>query len=111
LSRPDGAAATPPGADPFEVPSRKRRRSVMSKTVGDFLFSRLQQWGIRRVFGYLGDGINGIVSALGRAADAIEFVQVRHEEEAGFMACGHAKFIGEVGVCLASPSRCSTTAT
>jgi pyruvate dehydrogenase (quinone) len=76
--------------------------ALMSKTVGDFLFSRLQQWGIRRVFGYPGDGINGIVSALGRAGDAIEFVQVRHEEEAAFMACGHAKFTGEVGVCLAT---------
>lgn len=74
----------------------------MAKTVGDFLLTRLRQWGIRRVFGYPGDGINGIVSALGRAGDAVEFVQARHEEEAAFMACGHAKFTGEVGVCLAT---------
>ena len=73
----------------------------MAETVGDFLLKRLQQWGIKRVFGYPGDGINGIVSALGRT-EAIEFVQVRHEEEAAFMACGHAKFAGEVGVCLAT---------
>ncbi|MEJ0024992.1 MAG: thiamine pyrophosphate-requiring protein [Rhizomicrobium sp.] len=74
----------------------------MAKTVGDFLFERLSQWQVRRVFGYPGDGINGIVTALGRAGDAIEFVQVRHEEEAAFMASGHAKLTGEVGVCLAT---------
>jgi pyruvate dehydrogenase (quinone) len=73
----------------------------MAETVGDFLLKRLQQWGIKRVFGYPGDGINGIVSALART-EAIEFVQVRHEEEAAFMAVGHAKFTGEVGVCLAT---------
>ena len=74
----------------------------MAKTVGDFLFERLRQWQVRRVFGYPGDGINGIVTALGRAGDAVEFVQVRHEEEAAFMASGHAKLTGEVGVCLAT---------
>jgi pyruvate dehydrogenase (quinone) len=74
----------------------------MADTVGDFLLKRLSQWGVRRVFGYPGDGINGILSALGRHPDAIEFVQVRHEEEAAFMAGGHAKFTGEVGVCLAT---------
>ncbi len=74
----------------------------MAKTVGDFLFERLAAWNVRRIFGYPGDGINGIVSALGRAGDAIEFVQVRHEEEAAFMASGHAKVTGQVGVCLAT---------
>ena len=74
----------------------------MSKTVGDFLFERLRSWGVKRIFGYPGDGINGIVTALGRAGDEIEFVQVRHEEEAAFMASGHAKMTGEVGVCLAT---------
>ena len=61
----------------------------MADTVGDFLVKRLTQWGVRRVFGYPGDGINGILTAFGRAPDAIEFVQVRHEEEAAFMAGGH----------------------
>jgi len=74
----------------------------MADTVGDFLVKRLTQWGVRRVFGYPGDGINGILTAFGRAPDAIDFVQVRHEEEAAFMAGGHAKFTGEVGVCLAT---------
>jgi pyruvate dehydrogenase (quinone) len=83
----------------------------MAKTVGDFLLERLRQWGVKRIFGYPGDGINGIVTALGRAGDDIEFVQVRHEEEAAFMASGHAKLTGEVGVCrqpqALGPSICS----
>jgi pyruvate dehydrogenase (quinone) len=74
----------------------------MSETVGDFVLSRLHQWGVKRIFGYPGDGINGLVTALGRAEDRLEFIQVRHEEEAAFMASGHAKYTGEVGVCLAT---------
>ena len=74
----------------------------MSKTVGAFLINRLIDWGIKRVFGYPGDGINGILGGLQSSADKIEFIQVRHEEMAAFMACGHAKFTGEVGVCMAT---------
>jgi pyruvate dehydrogenase (quinone) len=74
----------------------------MADTVGDFLVARLGEWDIRRIYGFPGDGINGILGALNRAGDAIEFIQVRHEEMAAFMACGHAKFSGEVGVCLAT---------
>jgi pyruvate dehydrogenase (quinone) len=74
----------------------------MSQTVGDFLISRLHEWGITRIFGFPGDGINGLMGALDRAKDAIDFIQVRHEEDAAFMACGHAKFTGEVGVCMAT---------
>jgi pyruvate dehydrogenase (quinone) len=74
----------------------------MSDTVGDFLLQRLSDWGIRRVFGYPGDGINGIMGALGRAAERFDYVRVRHEEMAAFMAGGHAKFTGEIGVCLAT---------
>jgi pyruvate dehydrogenase (quinone) len=66
------------------------------------MVARLHEWGITRIYGYPGDGINGILGALDRAEDKIEFVQVRHEEMAAFMACGHAKFTGEVGVCLAT---------
>jgi pyruvate dehydrogenase (quinone) len=73
----------------------------MSRTVGDFVLERLGTWGVQRVFGYPGDGINGITSAFGRQ-DKIEFIQTRHEEEAAFMASGHAKLTGEVGVCLAT---------
>lgn len=74
----------------------------MSETVGDFLLQRLTDWGVRRVFGFPGDGINGIMGALGRAAERFDYIRVRHEEMAAFMAGGHAKFTGEVGVCLAT---------
>jgi len=74
----------------------------MAETVADFLLKRLSRWGVRRVFGYPGDGINGILAAFAKDAHEIEFVQVRHEEMAAFMACAHAKFTGEVGVCLAT---------
>jgi pyruvate dehydrogenase (quinone) len=71
-------------------------------TVGDFLLERLGQWGVKRIYGYPGDGINGIMGAFGRAKDELDFIQTRHEELAAFMACAHAKFTGEVGVCLAT---------
>jgi pyruvate dehydrogenase (quinone) len=73
----------------------------MAETVGDFLLKRLSQWGVKRIYGYPGDGINGIMGAFGRS-DAVEFIQARHEELAAFMACAHAKFSGEVGVCCAT---------
>jgi|SRR5579883_130323 len=74
----------------------------MSKTVGDFFWERLSAWGVKRIFGFPGDGINGLIGALERAQDRFDFVQVRHEEMAAFMACAHAKFTGELGVCLAT---------
>ena len=74
----------------------------MSRTVSDFFWERMSDWGVRRIFGYPGDGINGLIGALDRASDKLDFVQVRHEEMAAFMACAHAKFTGEVGVCLAT---------
>ncbi|MGZ5180734.1 MAG: thiamine pyrophosphate-requiring protein [Ramlibacter sp.] len=74
----------------------------MAKTVGDQILERLHAWGVRRVFGYPGDGINGLLGAFGRIGDRLQFVQTRHEELAAFMACAHAKFTGEVGVCMAT---------
>lgn len=74
----------------------------MSKTVGDFFIERLHEWGVRRIFGYPGDGINGVLGSLQRFGDKIEFIQVRHEEMAAFMASAYAKFSGEMGVCLAT---------
>jgi pyruvate dehydrogenase (quinone) len=74
----------------------------MAQTVSDFMVERLTSWGITRIYGYPGDGINGIMGALGRANGAIQFIQTRHEELAAFMACAHAKFTGDVGVCLAT---------
>lgn len=70
--------------------------------VSDFVIERLHSWGVKRIFGYPGDGINGLMGALNRANGKIDFVQVRHEELAAFMACGHAKFTGDVGVCMAT---------
>src|SRR2546428_1725862 len=74
----------------------------MAETTSDFLVKRLGEWGVRRIYGYPGDGINGIMGALERAKGKIDFVQVRHEEMAAFMACAHAKFTGEPGVCMAT---------
>jgi pyruvate dehydrogenase (quinone) len=54
------------------------------------------------MFGYPGDGINGVFGALNRASDKIEFIQARHEEMAAFMASAYAKFSGELGVCIAT---------
>src|SRR5215207_4006777 len=74
----------------------------MSKTAGDFVVELLHEWGVRRIFGYPGDGINGVIGALQRANGKIQFIQVRHEEMAAFMASAHAKFTGELGVCLST---------
>jgi pyruvate dehydrogenase (quinone) len=74
----------------------------MSETVSDFLIKRINEWGLKRIYGYPGDGINGIIGAIDRANGSVEYVQVRHEEMAAFMACAHAKFTGEVGICLAT---------
>ncbi|MBB3428558.1 MULTISPECIES: thiamine pyrophosphate-requiring protein [Rhizobium] len=74
----------------------------MAKTVGDFIVERLYDWGVRRMFGYPGDGINGLFGALNRAGGKIEFIQARHEEMAAFMASAYAKFSGELGVCIAT---------
>jgi pyruvate dehydrogenase (quinone) len=74
----------------------------MAQTVGDYIVSRLSQWGVTRVYGYPGDGINALVGGFERVKNAPRFFQVRHEEMAAFMACAHAKFTGEVGVCVAT---------
>src|ERR687887_487577 len=74
----------------------------MAELVADYILKRLREWGVHRIYGYPGDGINGFLGALDRADGDPEIVQVRHEEMAAFMACGHAKFPGEVGVCMAT---------
>jgi pyruvate dehydrogenase (quinone) len=74
----------------------------MVQTVGDFFWQRLHEWGVRTVFGYPGDGINGLLGAMNRAGGKIQLVQVRHEEMAAFMASAYAKFTGRLGVCLAT---------
>jgi pyruvate dehydrogenase (quinone) len=74
----------------------------MSTTVADHLLERLREWQVEHVFGYAGDGINGLLSAWEKAGDRPRFVQARHEEMAAFEAVGYAKFTGRVGVCTAT---------
>jgi pyruvate dehydrogenase (quinone) len=75
---------------------------TQSQLVSDFVLQRLGDWGIRRIFGFPGDGINGLMGALRRAQPKFDFIQVAHEELAALMACAHAKFTGEIGVCAAT---------
>ena len=75
---------------------------MMAETVADFLVERLMEWGVSRIYGYPGDGINGITAALRKGGHGCDFVQVRHEETAAFMASAHAKYSGELGMCLAT---------
>jgi pyruvate dehydrogenase (quinone) len=70
--------------------------------VSVFMLQRLRDWGVRRVYGYPGDGSNGLNLAFHELGDEVEFVQLRHEELAAFAACAHAKLTGEVGVCMAT---------
>jgi pyruvate dehydrogenase (quinone) len=75
----------------------------MATTTGHFILERLaDDWGVKRIYGYPGDGINGLIGAFHEVGDRIEFTQVRHEEIAAFAACAHAKFTDEVGVCMAT---------
>src|SRR2546423_13962653 len=78
------------------------RRSSMNQTVADVLLNRLREWGVEHVFGYPGDGINGLLAAWGRAENKPRFVQSRHEEMSAFEAVGYAKFSGRLGVCAAT---------
>lgn len=74
----------------------------MAKNVSEHVLERLSEWGIRRIYGYPGDGINGLMGAFNGKSHDISFIQARHEELAAFMACAHAKFTGDVGVCMAT---------
>ena len=74
----------------------------MSMNVSEFVWRRLSEWGLKRVYGYPGDGVGGLDVALEKSKDFMEYVQVRHEEMAAFMASAHAKFTGQVGLCYAT---------
>jgi pyruvate dehydrogenase (quinone) len=63
----------------------------MAETVGDFVIKRITEWGLKRIYGYPGDGINGLIGAIDRAADMVDYVQVRHEEMAAFMPSSPVK--------------------
>lgn len=75
---------------------------MAKKTVADLLAERLIEWDVDTIFGFPGDGINGIFEALRTRQDKLKFIQVRHEEAAAFAACGYAKYTGRLGVCLAT---------
>ncbi len=74
----------------------------MARTVAAYILSRLHQWGVERIYGYPGDGINGLLGTFHEVGDRLEFVQARHEELAALKATAHAKLTGEVGVCMAT---------
>ncbi len=100
LARRERASAG--SAAPFDVPPPASQGSDMADTVADFFWKRLAEWGVTKIFGYPGDGINGLLGALQRTDLPFEFIQVRHEEMAAFMATAYSKFSGEIGVCLAT---------
>ena len=82
-------------------------------TVSDFVIDRLLEWDLHRFYGFPGDGIGGFDGALGRAERAekdFQYIRPTHEEMASLMACAHAKFTGQVGVCIATsgPGRCTS---
>jgi pyruvate dehydrogenase (quinone) len=74
----------------------------MSTKVADHILARLREWGVEHVFGYPGDGINGLLAAWGRAENQPRFIQSRHEEMSAFEAVGYAKFGHRLGVCAAT---------
>lgn len=74
----------------------------MADTVADFILERLREWSVHRFYGYPGDGVDGIFAAIDRARQHHDFISVRHEESAAFMACAHAKYTGGVGCCIAT---------
>src|SRR5690554_5759411 len=86
----------------LSLSSTRDQGAIMAATVSDFIVSRLHEWGVKRLYGYSGDGINGVMSALRRADGAPRLIQPRHEDRAANMACVHAMFSDEVGVCAAN---------
>jgi pyruvate dehydrogenase (quinone) len=74
----------------------------MAMNVSEFVWKRLGEWGLKRVYGYPGDGVGGLDVALEKAKAEMEYIQVRHEEMAAFMASAHAKFTNQVGLCYAT---------
>jgi thiamine pyrophosphate-dependent acetolactate synthase large subunit-like protein len=74
----------------------------MSATSADIVVDTLISWGVTRIFGLPGDGINGLMEAIRQRSEHVTFIQVRHEEAAAFMACAHAKWTGTLGCCLAT---------
>jgi pyruvate dehydrogenase (quinone)/pyruvate oxidase len=74
----------------------------MAKTAGDVIVETLIEWGVDTIFGFPGDGVDGLIESFRKQKEKIKFIQVRHEEAAAFAACGYAKFTGRLGVCIAT---------
>jgi pyruvate dehydrogenase (quinone) len=92
------------GSDPIDRQTQAESEVSMAEPpmVSDFLVAYLKTCGVKRLFGYSGDGINGIPGALDRTGNDPEFFQVRHAETTALIACAHAKNTGDAGVCLAT---------
>jgi glyoxylate carboligase len=73
----------------------------MAKTVADQLAEILVAAGIKRIYGIVGDSLNGLTDSIRRQAK-IEWVHVRHEEVAAFAAGAEAHLTGELAVCAGS---------
>ncbi|MCX8255729.1 MAG: thiamine pyrophosphate-binding protein, partial [Beijerinckiaceae bacterium] len=69
--------------------------------VADYVVETLQEVGVKRIFGLVGDSLNGITEAL-RRRGTIDWVHVRHEEVAAFAAGADAQLTGELAVCCGS---------
>jgi hypothetical protein len=100
-------AASRGAAGAHARPGRRRGPREPSSKVAGYLLERLKAWGVEKVLGYPGDGINGLLAAWGRAGNQPKFIQARHEEMAAFEAVGYAKFAGRVGVCAGRTPRTS----
>ncbi|MGA2653576.1 MAG: thiamine pyrophosphate-binding protein [Terracidiphilus sp.] len=81
----------------------------MAKQVSDLIVERLIEWGVDTIFGFPGDGVDGLFESLRTHQDKLRFIQVRHEEAAAFAAVGYAKYTGRLGVCCATSGPAGST--
>src|SRR5258708_20387461 len=73
----------------------------MTKTTADLLAETLTHAGVKRIYGVVGDSLNGLSDSL-RRHKTIDWIHVRHEEGAAFAAGGEAPLTGELAVCAGS---------
>src|ERR1700744_4410430 len=73
----------------------------MAATAADYLAEVLQQAGVKRIYGVVGDSLNGVTDALRRQGE-IEWLHMRHEEGAAFAAGAEAHVTGQLAVCAGS---------
>ena len=73
----------------------------MSKTASEFLVEALEKTGVKRVYGVVGDSLNGFTDAM-RRKKSIDWIHMRHEEGAAFAAGAEAHLTGKLAVCAGS---------